>query len=84
MRPGAGFLDSGAAWTGETLAGLGVTPGTYTWTWGNGADADSFTLNAGEAPPSGVPEPASLGLLATGLIGLGLGARRRLRVGRPG
>jgi hypothetical protein len=28
-----------------TLAGLGITPGTYTWTWGPGAD-QSFTIQA--------------------------------------
>jgi hypothetical protein len=26
-----------------TIAGLGITPGTYTWTWGSGAD-QSFTI----------------------------------------
>jgi hypothetical protein len=56
-----------------TLAALGVTDGTYTWTWGNGASADSLTLNVGSAP---VAEPASLALLATGLVGLGMWRRR--------
>jgi hypothetical protein len=66
--------------SGETLAGenrfnnrnftnLGVTEGTYVWTWGSGANADSLTLRIGD--PNGVPVPATLGLLMLGLAGLG-------------
>ena len=40
-------LSSSATWNSETLADLGLTPGTYTWTWGSGATADSFILNIG-------------------------------------
>jgi hypothetical protein len=68
-------LHSGATWDNTTLAALGATPGTYTWTWGSGANADSFTLHIGEAPP--VPEPASLTVLAVGLAGLGMVLRTR-------
>jgi hypothetical protein len=70
-------LTSGATWDNTTLAGLGVTDGTYTWTWGTGPDTDSFTLNIGEAPPTSTPEPASLILLGTDLAALGLNRRRR-------
>lgn len=66
---------STTTWDGTTLADLGVTDGTYTWNWGTGANADSFSLYAGVNPA--VPEPASLALLATGLAGLGLQRRRR-------
>jgi hypothetical protein len=61
---------------GATLAGLGVTDGTYVWTWGTGADADSFTLQIGP-PPTGVLEPASLALFCAGVVGLGLIRRKR-------
>jgi len=36
-------LSSMAIYTGKTFATLGVTPGTYKWTWGNGAN-QNFTL----------------------------------------
>jgi hypothetical protein len=40
-----------------TFTSLGVNPGTYVWTWGSGADADSFALQIG---PAAMPEPSSL------------------------
>lgn len=55
-------------WTNKTFADLGVTPGTYTWTWGSGVDADSFVLNI-EAPVA-VPEPASLSIFGLALLSL--------------
>jgi len=65
-------LSDSAIYLGATFASLGVTPGTYKWTWGNGAD-QSFTLEIGQTPI-----PAALPLFATGLGSLGLlGWRRR-------
>lgn len=60
-----------------TFASLGVTPGTYVWTWGSGATADSFTLNIVL-----VPEPSSLALLALplGLVLLLAALHRRTPV----
>lgn len=37
-------LNSSATWNGTTVAGMGLVPGTYTWTWGAGPTADSFTI----------------------------------------
>ena len=55
-----------------TFASIGFTPGTYTYTWGTGATADSLTVT------SVVPEPSTWTMLAFGGVGLlGLILRRR-------
>ena len=55
-----------------TFAGLGVTPGTYEWTWGTGVN-QNFTLQIG---PATVPDTGStLGLFALALAAL-FGASR--------
>jgi len=72
---GAPLADS-ATWDNTTISGLGLTPGTYEWTWGSGATADDFKVVIPSATV--VPEPASLTLLATGALGLlGYGWRKR-------
>jgi hypothetical protein len=58
-----------------TLTTLGVTPGTYVWTWGTGAN-QNFTLQIG---PAGVPDTGStLSLLSLASLGL-VALRRKLR-----
>ena len=64
-----GALSGSATYAGETFASLGMTPGTYVWSWGSGSSADSLTLNI-------VPEPTAVLLLATGLAGLAWRSRR--------
>jgi hypothetical protein len=57
-------LTSGATFDNATFASLGVTRGTYKWTWGTGAD-QSFTL------VTSVPEPAALGMFGLGVLLIG-------------
>jgi hypothetical protein len=67
------LLSDSATYNNATFSSLGVTPGTYLWTWGTGPD-QNFTLQIG--PVAGVPEQGStLGLLFLALIAL-LGANR--------
>jgi hypothetical protein len=65
---GTSISDS-VTWNSTTIAGLGLTPGTYVYSWGSGPSADTLTLNVGATP-----EPGSMALLALG--GLGLALRR--------
>jgi hypothetical protein len=62
-------LSSTSTWDNTTFSMLGATPGTYKWTWGSGADADSFTLVIGIAA---VPEPSTWAMMLLGFAGLGL------------
>ena len=67
-----GPLSDSAIWLNQSFSSLGVTPGTYVWTWGQGDHADSFTLQIER--DTAVPEPTTLTLLGLGLAGIG--ARR--------
>ena len=55
MSPGT-FLSNSATYSGKTFATLGVTPGTYVWTWGNGAN-QNFTLQIPVPPPPPLTGP---------------------------
>jgi hypothetical protein len=58
--------------TGATFASLGLTPGTYEWTWGDGRN-QNFTLIIGQVPDGGT----TVSLLGFALLGL-VALRRRL------
>ena len=62
-----GPLSDASTYDNATFASLGVTPGTYEWTWGSGAN-QNFTFQIG--PTAAVPEPSSLLLLGGVLAGL--------------
>ena len=59
---------STAIWDGASIASLGLTPGTYNYTWGTGSTADFFTVNV--ISQAAVPEPASLWLVLIGSVGI--------------
>jgi MYXO-CTERM domain-containing protein len=71
------LLVDSSTYANQTFSSLGVTPGTYVWTWGTGADQDSFTLIIRGAVP--VPEPSALSQLGVGFAGLALAAVWRRR-----
>ena len=60
-----------------TFASLGLTPGTYIWSWGTGLPNQNFTLKIRSL---GVPPPVPDGGSAVSLLGFalfGLAALRR-------
>jgi hypothetical protein len=69
-------LSGGAIWDNSTLASLGLTPGTYTYTWGTGVTASSFEVIVSAVA---VPEPSGMMLAGTviGCVGLSTWIRRR-------
>ena len=60
-----------ATFDGATFASLGFTPGTYTYTWGSGLNADSLTVT------SVVPEPSTWALMTVGAGLLAFSVARR-------
>jgi hypothetical protein len=41
------FISGTTTFNSTTLVALGATPGTYTWSWGSGANASSIILQVG-------------------------------------
>jgi hypothetical protein len=49
-------LSDSMTFNSATFASLGVTPGTYVWTWGTGLANQNFTLQIGSVGVLGVPD----------------------------
>jgi len=71
-------LSATDTWDNTTLAGLGLDPGVYTYSWGTGADADTLQVRIGGAV-AGVPEASTWAMMlgGFGLVGGAMRARRR-------
>jgi hypothetical protein len=67
-------LSETSTYLSQTFSSLGVTPGTYKWTWGSGAN-QNFTL----VVESAVPEPSTWAMLLLGFAGLGYAGYRKTR-----
>jgi hypothetical protein len=63
-------LSDSATYIGKTFATLGVTPGTYVWTWGPGAN-QNFTLDVVAVAVSGTPPGLLLNISTRGRVGTG-------------
>jgi|SRR5215831_17255373 len=66
-------LSDSMTFNNQTLASMGVTPGTYEWTWGDGGANQNFTLVIGAVPDGGT----TISLLGCALLGLAV-LRRKL------
>jgi hypothetical protein len=72
-----------STWDNTTIngpGGLGLTPGTYEWQWGNEVGPDDLKIVIPAPPTPSVPEPASLTLLGIGAVGMMGYAWRRWKV----
>lgn len=64
---------STATYTNTDFATLGLTSGTYVYTFGQGATADTFTIEI----PGAVPEPSTWAMMLIGFGAIGASMRRR-------
>ncbi len=64
-------LSGTATFSNKTIADLGLTEGTYVYTWGSGANADSATIQV-----AAIPEPSVMALSV--IFGGGVLAVRRI------
>ncbi|NJC09316.1 PEPxxWA-CTERM sorting domain-containing protein [Polymorphobacter fuscus] len=74
---GTQIAPSTSTYSNRTFASLGLTPGTYTYNFNSGANADTFKIQIGNV--AAVPEPASWAMMIAGFGMVGAAARRRVR-----
>lgn len=67
-------LSGSANFADATLASLGITPGTYVYRWGSGANADTFTIDIAT-----VPEPSTWAMMLVGFGSLCFAGYKRAR-----
>jgi hypothetical protein len=67
------FLSDSMTFNKATFASLGLTPGTYVWSWGDGGANQNFTLEIGSVPDGG----STVVLLGCALLGVAV-LRRKL------
>ena len=63
-------LSSSSTWNNTDFASLGLTPGTYIWSWGTGLPNQNFVLQIPSVGVPGVPDGGStVSLLGCALLG---------------
>jgi PEP-CTERM motif len=67
-------LSGSSIFDSATIASLGLTVGTYVYTWGSGASADRLTVDIGA-----VPEPSTWAMMFLGFASLGFAGYRASR-----
>ena len=70
------LLSGSSTYVGQTFASLGLTPGTYLYSWGSGSTADSLTVQIG---PAAIPEPGTWMMIMLGFAALGVAGSRAAR-----
>ncbi len=73
---GSSLSGSSSTYSGHSFSSLGLTAGTYTWTWGSGSNQDSIILKIGADPIPTLNEWAMI-LLSILLVGSGVIILRR-------
>jgi len=74
---GASLATNSSLFENQTFSSMALQEGVYTWNWGAGAAADSFTVQIGQTAPA-IPEPATWAMMLLGFAFIG-GAMRSHR-----